>query len=90
MDLESCFEVHAQGSLVVLFGPRSLPSSLDRVGCRITLSDVQLVSAELVASGTQKCGAYTLCSMSGGYKETHDRADRLGGIIYDVSIPPHV
>jgi len=40
MDLEAGFEIHTQGSLVILFGPRSLPSSLDRVGCRITLCDV--------------------------------------------------
>src|SRR6267143_3631474 len=90
MDSEAGLEIHVQGSLVVLFSPGSLPSSLDRIGGGITLRNLQLVSTELVASGVQKRGAYSFPSVSRGYEEAHDRANGLSGIVYDCSIPPHV
>ncbi len=90
MNLKPSFDIHIQRTLVVLFGPRSLPVSFDRVSCRITLCDVQLVPAELIASSIQKRHAYTFSSMAGGYEEAHDRPDWLGGIVHYASIPPHV
>jgi hypothetical protein len=40
MDAEAGFEIHAQGSLVILFGPRGLPCAFDWIGGGITLSDM--------------------------------------------------
>src|SRR2546425_12406902 len=90
MDLEAGFEIHTQGSLVVLFGPWSLPIPLDRIGCRIAFCNMQLFPTKLVACSSQKCSAYALSSVSRSYEKAHDRANWLGRVVYDDSIPPHV